>query len=413
MNRCHSQKSDGSQCSRECSNRSETDPNLCWQHQKKQSSETPTTSHSSPKSDLLMFLEMTGQKPENNSRQLKVLSGPISFYYYPSIDGKRVLLLGDQHRNGTYCNKDELANISKQNSELGAYEIHDWLWDLSKVAPECLDIFNETGYFPINQKGGEPLKSYDSPLEAISDSFLKCVYNKQCSDRMRYHYIDIRQFMVEKGDDDIISESQLLDLYFKKQTLDDLSKYLIFEKKWNRRNKIEILLKYYIGLDRKYFAKKTFSEYCKDYAKAVDEPIKTYKIDLEVKRIWKLIDKELSKTTLDKNKFFEIMLPIAIENVPISMIGSSIVDIYVLLRLFIKFNENKMIRGPNMCQSNQIVENAIIYAGDYHIQDYVSFFHNYFGIDPYISYPSKNDTQCLHLSKPFDYFANQYFKQVD
>ena len=45
-----------------------------------------------------------GKKTHYNSQNLKLL-GPISYYYYPDIDGRSILLLGDMHTPTSQCIK--------------------------------------------------------------------------------------------------------------------------------------------------------------------------------------------------------------------------------------------------------------------------------------------------------------------
>ena len=62
-----------------------------------------------------------------DSRRIQSLSGPISFYYYPNISGKRILLLGDYHAKVNMC------------SSAQSPEIQSWLKQLALDAPSCLD----------------------------------------------------------------------------------------------------------------------------------------------------------------------------------------------------------------------------------------------------------------------------------
>src|SRR5258706_10683620 len=38
-----------------------------------------------------------------NPRQLEILSGPVSFYFYHNLLGRRILLLGDRHNKDALC----------------------------------------------------------------------------------------------------------------------------------------------------------------------------------------------------------------------------------------------------------------------------------------------------------------------
>ena len=81
-------------------------------------------------------------------------------------------------------------------------------------------------------------------------------------------------------------------------------------------------------------------------------------------------------------------------------------DLYFLLRLFIIFDEKKMNRGPVYCRDLKYkeIKNAIVYAGAYHIDIYLLFLKQYFGIEPEINIQNDSDNKCLEFEKPFDFF---------
>src|SRR5258706_825787 len=80
-----------------------------------------------------------------NPRKLSILSGPISFFFYHDFQGRRVLLLGDRHDAEHLCNVN-VCNINQKPLDCHVYEVHDWLMDLAKSSPECLDFFCEFSY---------------------------------------------------------------------------------------------------------------------------------------------------------------------------------------------------------------------------------------------------------------------------
>ena len=95
----------------------------------------------------------------------------------------------------TYC--------EEKGTGCNFYEVHQWLGDLSKNAPECLDIFLETEYLYASneeQIGGSPLKNFNNGIAAIKDEFKDCLTNiaknkDRCySDHLRFHYIDVRKY---------------------------------------------------------------------------------------------------------------------------------------------------------------------------------------------------------------------------
>ena len=353
---------------------------------------------------------------KNSSREVEILSGPISFHFYPDISGKRILLLGDKHVNESLC---------ENQTSKGGYEVHKWLKDLSEIAPQCLDIFCEDEYYVHNlppppspilpqtpslnsknqQRGGsQALKDYDNPLSAVGSIFIPYMFNQKCSDIMRYHYIDIRSFIHHDN-----SQSYIRNLfyYMDDQISNNDMKY--FNRKWDTITKKDKLIKYYLGFD--LTLKDLFIEYCQDCAKIANIKLDLDQIRNEIQIVWGLISKRLSKTTLDTNRFFSTILPILARESSADCIQTAIMDVYTILRIFTRFQITNIERGPLKCYQKEI-SNVIIYAGNFHIQVYVQFFQDYFEIKPLINHPNQNDTQCIQLEKPFDYFQGYTIKKM-
>lgn len=86
---------------------------------------------------------------------------------------------------------------------------------------------------------------------------------------------------------------------------------------------------------------------------------------------------------------------------------SFLMDVYVLLRLFTKFEKGKR-KGPQMCETEDM-NNVIIYTGATHSETYKLFFELYGNYEPYISVLKnaghKDSHQCLEFEKPFDFFG--------
>jgi hypothetical protein len=64
-----------------------------------------------------------------NPRQLKKLSGPSSFAFYPNLLGRRILLLGISHRTTQTCS----CTVKVVGSS--CYDVHQWLGDLAISGP--------------------------------------------------------------------------------------------------------------------------------------------------------------------------------------------------------------------------------------------------------------------------------------
>jgi hypothetical protein len=139
-------------------------------------------------------------------------------------------------------------------------------------------------------------------------------------------------------------------------------------------------------------------------------------MDNYIKMSWKLMEKEISKMNekINKKKFMEDLLAVYLdfnESQSFSNLLDIHQDVYLLSRLFIKFEKSKMQRGPIGCRTNkwQEMKNIIVYAGNSHIEMYVSFFKKYFETSPHPDFniTTKSEDgyqQCIKLPYPFDFF---------
>ena len=74
---------------------------------------------------------------ETSPRSLVALSGPSIFAFYPNLNGKRVLLLGEVHGD---------INLCGQSKDYKVYPLDQWIYDLSYSTTDCLDLFVEDVY---------------------------------------------------------------------------------------------------------------------------------------------------------------------------------------------------------------------------------------------------------------------------
>ena len=65
-------------------------------------------------------------------RKINNLSGPIFLSYYPNLEGRRILILGERHDNESIC-KDK-----------NVYEVHQWIKDLAENSSYEIDLFLES-----------------------------------------------------------------------------------------------------------------------------------------------------------------------------------------------------------------------------------------------------------------------------
>ena len=335
------------------------------------------------------------------SRQLRILSGSTIFAFYPNINGRRILLLGEVHNNKGICS-------GPSDPSIGLYELHDWFDELSLNAPECLDIFIEQSYMlPQSQVGGwTSLSKYGSPLYAIKQRFKNChVYQVQQKEKchsnfLRYHYVDTRGYKS-------VAKTPYLEWYLSGYEVNKAN-HILNQKYWDQR---ELLYRYMLTMNRTSEAERLYNNYIADMAIIIGvsyDPSK-YKQYMEI--YYKNIDKEIVKLdpNLDKEKFFESLLSVYMFE---KIIGTSLFimpqDVYFLLRLFTVFDEKKMNRGPIECrnQQYQIIKNAIFHGGLHHTRIYMQFIKTHFGISPTIDIMLPMSDKCVKLNSPFDFFGN-------
>lgn len=335
-----------------------------------------------------------------NPRQLKALSGPSLFAHYPNINGRNILILGEEHDNLLLCNK----------SIKDAYEIHKWLYDLVKTSPECVDIMMEIPYLREKQSLptalSGPVKEltnnmYPSPLHAIVHQFYEC-YSKQkpencISDKLRLHYIDLRQ---TDADYDVIH-------YLSKTPnipKNILSKYLPKQK---------ILYDYIMAYDTSEEARKIYHSFFNDIHNFHKHVLDINKLDSFTKTFWEIITKEFNKLDMseeDKYNFYQTIhnTYIKIGNL-FGLAGAKIfMDVYALLRMFIKFDSKK---SRSSCPDT--MKNIIIVTGMNHSEFYMEFFNTYFGQNPDDkTFVLMNNllggavNKCILFEKPFDFFQH-------
>jgi hypothetical protein len=131
---------------------------------------------------------------------------------------------------------------------------------------------------------------------------------------------------------------------------------------------------------------------------------------------YKHIDKELLKMDplIDTNKFLSTLLEIYLNwpnSTDIVLITDVPMDLYFLSRLFIKFDEKKMNRGPVGCRDPQYTEikNAIVCGGSIHTDIYEKFLMSYFKKEPdiyiYIYIYKEYADKYIEFDQPFDFFS--------
>ena len=418
MSRCSAFKSNGKQCIRSSSR----DNHLyCWQHQ--QHLKTYISGEGFPHKDPISFTGGYLDEPIYPSRNLSILSGVTKFNFYPDVNGKRILLLGEYHDKIGLC-----PYYFCHNKPPGCYiyDVDEWLADLARDAPECLDIFVEQPVLINNQSGGGNLIIYDSGLDAVIDKFKKCnVILKQeaCySDNLRYHYIDFRRLL----SGELKINSSMTDYYLGyyggwKNWSQILWKIDLKYTQLGSTDHERKILSYVINLDHSQSSQELYEQYMRDLLSELKQEMEesmavseeySYNKNKDVrylKQFHSRINKEMSKMdpSIDKKKFLETVLDVYLDDESMSL-GDRIflipMDLYVLTRLFIHFDEEKMTRGPLGCRNNSMIKNAIIYGGQDHIDNYAEFIRRFYDIEPEIDIELDREKKCIEFSEPFDFF---------
>ena len=336
-------------------------------------------------------------------RQLNALSGPSTFLFFKNLEGKRILLLGEAHDTYGICT----TNCQKGSQcPTQIYEVHEWLSDLAKNAPQCLDIFVEQDYQTNVQTGGKPLGEYGAPIEAVSDQFKICnnVDKTSCysqfNNNLRYHYIDLRpldnlsqlDYWMEKYPDATYSAGNEMQQYF----YDHRQQIFDYAFGYNEDGCYYNVFLTLIGDQIKH----QFD----DNAFDVEDSNKFRQTYL------KYIKKQQSKTnnaSFILSTLYEVYME---SNEPIlKLIFNIPMELYFLHRFFIIFDEKKLERGPKACWDRQFkkIINSIIYVGDAHAQIYKQFFLKLSRglIRPDIDIVNDYSNKCIQLNQPFDFFA--------
>ena len=314
-----------------------------------------------------------------NPLNLRKLSGCSVFAFYKDVGGKRILLLGESHEPVGYCTKT-------------AYNLDDWLYDLSVSTNSCLDIFVEDSY--ISEKNIPIIPEKPMLFEVMKK------FQNYKSDTTRYHRFDVRKTnKLDPFHDEVIS--QILHLVCVIASKDKIIELFPYKK-----DQFISIYSYILGLNRSIDAKHIYDNF-------VDHLISIFKGREERSKHdeipYKLILKELSKmdSQIDVKRLLTILLEIYTEgDLMDNLYGLMAVqmDLYLLSRLFIVFDEHKMNRGPKGCQ-NQKVKTAIIYGGDFHITVYMKFFSRYFGVKPDLLIQQDGKNNCIKFDKAFNFFG--------
>jgi len=316
------------------------------------------------------------KKSKNKKNIITKIGGPISIHYYKIVIGsqaRKILLFGDTHTR--YRHKKE-SNI---------IEITTLLKQIIRKSNSCIDFYSENAPFHSDLKAkGKSLKNYSDPLNAIRNEFGGCpLHNfkgKNCAyDNLRYHNWDLRMDGSNKNE-------------WKTNPYDELLfKYPTSIKKLHAKFSKEDIIKYILGfLNGKkesditeFFDKELKSKYSR---KSFSDEVSV--ISLLEKR-QKLIQKEYNKC-IKSVRFPKDLLKTFIDSyISLNDTDYTLVftDFYMLCRMFMKFDTKKSKRTPKRCpvrgkQNYAFPKNIIVYAGDSHIIDVITFLEKMYGSKP-------------------------------
>jgi hypothetical protein len=334
------------------------------------------------------------------SRHLNGLSGPNELCFFNDIseDHKRILLLGEYHSIESICTSSQLKNPK-------IFEIQKWLVAIAENAPSCIDIFAETPYkTEFNTSGcAINLRKYNSPLSAVECHLSELKNRNKLPKYLRYHNVDTRVY-----------EGDLFPMVDWDTTVynvgngllpNDIKEYDEIQEHAEQYKKD--LISYMLGIDRnKYVA--IYGYYIRAMFNLIQKPLDAVKVRKLEKKYFKSIDKAFNKMTLDKVKFLDILLGVYMENYDLYTALLNIpMDLYVLTRLFIKFDSSKMSRGPKGCRDSkdETINNVIIYGGSNHTNLYKQFLVRYFNKTRWMDINGVDNSQCLRMNN-FDFFTS-------
>jgi len=342
------------------------------------------------------------------SRHLRILSGPHILVFFRDLSGKKILLLGERHETSNLCSDTLLE-------ENYAYEVHKWLVQIAIDAPSCVDIFTETYYKNIGKcKEKGKLSTFSAPLSAVECEFERLINDGDLPPYVRYHNIDIRLL---EGIQFPISEWTMK--VFSKTNLGGQEGLYMFIKITQTRHMFSgqesVLIGHLLTMDRSENARKIHDEFMHELFQKASLAYDKNKYSLIYDKYVRLIDKEFSKSSLDKNKTLLLLSNIYLRDINkshfdlYSILLAIPMDLYFLVRLFIKFDETKLQRGPKGCRMKKDVtaNNVIVYGGAQHIKIYTEFFESYFNIvEPTLMIGDiNNESQCIEFDEPFDFYT--------
>lgn len=353
-------------------------------------------------------------------RKVLKIYGPTNLTFFNGFGenkSRRLLILGEVHNNIGLNHKDD-SNTS--------FDLHTWLYKLSKKLPECLDMYLESNRTrkQTSSANKKSISTFSSPLSSIEATFGGCEGgsdDKCFTSDARYHLIDIRKISdsVEGPFYEINQERAWKNVDYSKA----LDNFIIFclekserKKNWTSGSSFKKRIQYTNGWDALAYlsgwstkpADKIVFERCFELlAEGKSHTLKTVNFEEYMTQYTAKINKCISKVEgLDVNLFFKTLISCYFDTLSIySALICVNMDVYFLLRYLQKFG--KLERGPKGCRGKEfeISKNSIIHAGDFHSDIYCKFIKRWFQIEPVIEIKQPYSIQSVTFDEPFDFFG--------
>jgi hypothetical protein len=295
----------------------------------------------------------------------EIVLGPSVFAYYPNIEGRQILLLGEFHVN---------QHSKLPSTELTVHPIHQWLYRIATQTNQELELYVEAplsvtvtpmvpmtiGEQPLPPEK-RPLESYLTIMTSVTERFgyqLDLPDNHHHPDlpKVIYHQVDVRQYQHRPNTLILLIPVAL-----------DPPTQIRNTYGPHKRGLFEYILGYNVG-------KQIFHQYLRDMCKFGKLSYKRTRIEKMMHKYLFLIQRELSNlsSNLDKTQFMNTLLEVAVNmDAPDLFLELHLIqmDAYCLIKMF----------------SNTPIRKALVYTGINHTRFYLRFIEQFFHLTPSIA----------------------------
>ena len=333
---------------------------------------------------------------------LKKMSGISQLYYHKLPNGNRYLLLGENHDPGRCqpCAKEDCMNVDQYVTALVAQQ------------RECIDFFIEDAIVrrdrthirqtPNKVPGG--VQGIDSSREYWNDMDVDGTY---AVPYLRIHGWDLRQ-----NKENPLNEGIWFTL-FTNINMNELHKFPTLEQIFPNKTMKEIIgsvadftwgdhLRDAVPIVRKIFEVYGGGELTKDIKSAIMSIRKQTK-----KALSKISDLLQIPVPELKSIYKEVWIEYTVLKPKNKIVGflTFSTDIYLFSRMFTKFKNENMSRGPRGCKQTETPKNVIVYGGAEHIIKIHGLFQRIFKTSlQYSKVERKLSIQCVRFDEPKQFF---------